>query len=147
MEISLRQSVKRDAKLLDLWKLIDDQEAFNFEAAMTVYEQDAKEMVSNDLFIVFDDSGEPVGFVGFYNYYDKKRRHGVRIYIAPNQRNKGYGTQLVEMLRFLAAEKNYSQIFAVICRDNDRSTKLFRHADNWRIDHQTAEKIYFSCRP
>lgn len=147
MAIYLEQSTRKDARLLELWRLLDDQDDFNFQATMTADEQDVKEMISDNLFLTFDESGQPIGFIGFYTYYDRKRRYGVRIYIIPEQRRRGYGPQLVEMLRLLAIEKHYSQIFAVVCKDNSRSSRLFERDSNWRLDHQTDRKTYFSCRP
>ena len=129
--------------MLDLWKIVDDEGEFGFESAMTAFEESVQNMISNNLFIVFDDNRNAVGFVGIYTFHERKRHHGIRIYLNPENRGKGYGMELVDIVKFLAGEKNITEIFAVVYKNNRPSKSLFIK-DGWKVSKTTEEKVYFS---
>ncbi|MDD5098853.1 MAG: GNAT family N-acetyltransferase [Candidatus Colwellbacteria bacterium] len=147
--INVREITQRDVRLLEYWRITDfhdNEEKFGFEAAMTVYEETVEDMLSQPLFIVQDDFGNSIGFVGFYNLRESKRYYGIRMYLVPQSRGRGYGKELVDVCKYLAEECGFKKVFAVVLKNNRRSLQLFRNNGDWEPDDkkETSDKLYFA---
>lgn len=76
--------------------------------------------------VIKNDDGESVGLIDMQNFIPQHLRAEVGVAILKTQRDKGYASQALEMLKDYARKVcHLHQLYALIPADNDVSMKLF----------------------
>lgn len=77
--------------------------------------------------IIENSTGKVCGAVDLFDFDPHNRRVGIGILVEENSRQKGIGTQALELtIEYARNTLNLHQLYCSIDQDNERSLKLFR---------------------
>ena len=77
-------------------------------------------------FVICDFNNSPVGMIDLFDFNPLHKRVGVGILILPEQQNKGYASEALELIiEYVFTYLHVHQIYANITSDNIKSIKLF----------------------
>ena len=112
-----------------LWIVSDTPAPYSREALWRYLEQYTGDIYSQRqlrLMITLAQDGTPIGTVDFINFDPLNNRAELGLFIAGEQRGKGYGRQALELLTSYAREHiGLRQLYVYIALDNEVCLKLF----------------------
>lgn len=131
--MKLRNAVQDDCRLLFEWANDSEVRQMSFSKDPIPWQNHvdwfSRKLASNDccIYIAFDDENVPVGQIRFDKTNEGEAEIGISL--APDQRKKGYGTQLiVEGTRKYFLEHAVARIHAIVQKFNPPSMRAFEKA-------------------
>ncbi len=131
----------RDATLQDLPKIVEiynstiesrmvtaDTEMVSVESKMPWFNTHSAD--KRPLWIIEDESNNIVGWTSFQSFYGRPAYNStveISIYLAPSQRAKGLGKQILQYCIEAAPNFNIKTLLGFIFAHNEPSLKLFKH--------------------
>jgi RimJ/RimL family protein N-acetyltransferase len=154
-QAALRPLTPLDAAVLTAWMNDDAVTAFMFTGQRpATVEQVADEVrrltssASNVVFRVDDrGSGTPIGSAGLYDIHTTARKAEFRILLGARQFwNKGYGTEVTELLTFYGFDRlNLNKIWLGVTDDNVGGLRAYTKA-GFQEEGRLRQELYRSSR-
>ncbi len=151
--LSIRKAKKTDAPLiLDFIRGLADYEKLSGEVTATV-EQIEKTLLGNEskahCLLGFAD-GKPVAFaIYFFNYSTFLAKYGLYLedlYVPPEERGKGYGTQMLRRLAQIALENDCGRFEWSVLNWNEPAIKFYKNLgaepqEDWTLFRITGKAL------
>ena len=151
--LSIRKAKKTDAPLiLDFIRGLADYEKLSGEVTATV-EQIEKTLFGNEskahCLLGFAD-GKPVAFaIYFFNYSTFLAKYGLYLedlYVPPEERGKGYGTQMLRRLAQIALENDCGRFEWSVLNWNEPAIKFYKNLgaepqEDWTLFRITGKAL------
>jgi RimJ/RimL family protein N-acetyltransferase len=153
--VALRPLTPDDAAILVPWMLDGDVTRFMFTGQRPLTVEQVREEIrrdtasaSNTVFLVVDRvTGRPVGYAGLYDIHATARKAEFRILVGAKEFwNKGYGTEVTELLTFYAFDRlNLNKVWLGVTDENRGAVRAYQKA-GFREEGRLRQELYRNSR-
>jgi len=153
--VALRPLTPEDAAILAPWVLDDEVTHFMFTGQRPVTVEQLREDIRreasnlvNAVFLVLDwATGRPVGYAGLYDIHPTARKaEFTRFDAAKEFWNKGYGTEVTELLSFYGFDRlNLNKVWLGVIEENVGAVRAYRKA-GFRDEGRLRQELYRNSR-
>ena len=153
--VALRPLTPEDAAILAPWVLDDEVTHFMFTGQRPVTVEQLREDIRreasnlvNAVFLVLDwATGRPVGYAGLYDIHPTARKAEFRIIVGAKEFwNKGYGTEVTELLSFYGFDRlNLNKVWLGVIEENVGAVRADRKA-GFRDEGRLRQELYRDSR-
>lgn len=140
--MKIRLARKEDAPaLVEIYAPYVQGTAITFEyevPSVTEFEKRIEKTLKRYPYLVAEEEGRILGYAYASTYYDRTAYDWaveMSVYLHPDARGKGLGTQLYDRLEHLLAEQGYLRFLACIALPNDASIRLHKKRGYVQVGH------------
>lgn len=153
--VALRPLAIENATALAAW--MNDEEVtyfmFTGQRPMTVAQvaeeiRRQTENPANTVFLVEDrETGTPIGYAGLYDIHPTAHKAEFRVLLGAKEFwNKGYGTEVTELLTFYGFDRlNLNKVWLGVIDDNKGAVRAYEKA-GFRVEGQLRQELYRNSR-
>ena len=152
---ALRPLTPDDAGILVAWMLDAEVTQFMFTGQRPVTVEQLREEIrrdtastSNTVFLVVDRAARtPVGYAGLYDIHHTARKAEFRVLLGAKEFwNKGYGTEVTELLTFYGFDRlNLNKVWLGVTDENRGAIRAYQKA-GFREEGRLRQELYRNSR-